>query len=156
MDAMATMARVLVVDDERFFREAISEVLSAHEFPCAVCEDGEQALKLAGSQQFAVAVLDVEGQILVSILETASRAGDVHHQADDRVVRVDLFEQPVGDRGQLGLEGDQEKVNLVGESGLLQVPSLAQEAGQTRDDAAQSQKSLLLNGATDYVAQKIR
>ena len=51
--------RILVVDDERFFREAITEVLSAHDYPCVVCEDGEGALKLIDSENFAVAVLDI-------------------------------------------------------------------------------------------------
>lgn len=58
-DSTAASTRVLVVDDERFFREAISEVLSAHDYPCVVCEDGEGALKLAVGDDFAVAVLDI-------------------------------------------------------------------------------------------------
>ncbi len=51
--------RVLVVDDELFFREAICEVLSPHGFSCRSCEDGESAVKLAASESFAVAVLDI-------------------------------------------------------------------------------------------------
>ncbi|MBW1883976.1 MAG: response regulator [Deltaproteobacteria bacterium] len=52
-------ARVLVVDDERFFREAIAEVLSANDLVCSVTESGEGALKLAAAQRFAVTLLDV-------------------------------------------------------------------------------------------------
>ena len=52
-------ARVLVVDDERFFREAIGDVLSAHGYPFVACEDGERALKLVVADNFAVAVLDI-------------------------------------------------------------------------------------------------
>jgi CheY-like chemotaxis protein len=51
--------RVLVVEDERFFREAITEVLSAHDYSCVVCEDGEGALKRVDSERFAVVVLDI-------------------------------------------------------------------------------------------------
>jgi DNA-binding response OmpR family regulator len=52
-------ARVLVVDDERFFREAIAEVLSANELSCSLTESGEGALKLAAAERFSVALLDV-------------------------------------------------------------------------------------------------
>ena len=36
--------RVLVVDDERFFREAIGDILSEHGLAWESCEDGESAL----------------------------------------------------------------------------------------------------------------
>lgn len=48
-----------MVDDERFFREAIGEVLSAHDHCCVMSESGEDALKLVASQHFAVALLDI-------------------------------------------------------------------------------------------------
>lgn len=53
-------ARVLIVDDERFFREEIRDNLSARGFRCTTCEDGEAALKLAAAQSFAVAVVDIQ------------------------------------------------------------------------------------------------
>lgn len=53
-------ARVLIVDDERFFREEIRDNLSAHGFHCTTCEDGEGALKLAAGRSFAVAVVDIQ------------------------------------------------------------------------------------------------
>lgn len=50
---------VLVVDDERFFREAIVEILVAAGFDCEACEDGEGALKLLAGRTFSVAIVDV-------------------------------------------------------------------------------------------------
>ncbi|MDP6979231.1 MAG: response regulator [Myxococcota bacterium] len=50
---------VLVVDDERFFREAIVDILAAEGFDCEACEDGEGALKLISNRTFAVAIVDV-------------------------------------------------------------------------------------------------
>ena len=51
-------AQVLVVDDERFFREAIRDALTVRDFECVVCEDGEAALNVVAAQSFAVAVID--------------------------------------------------------------------------------------------------
>jgi FixJ family two-component response regulator len=51
--------RVLVVDDERFFREAIAEILTANGFESECCEDGETAIEVAAAQSFGVVVLDI-------------------------------------------------------------------------------------------------
>jgi DNA-binding response OmpR family regulator len=51
--------QVLVVDDERFFREAIREILSAEGLSCVECEDGERALELAREPGLGVVVLDI-------------------------------------------------------------------------------------------------
>jgi DNA-binding NarL/FixJ family response regulator/putative methionine-R-sulfoxide reductase with GAF domain len=51
---------VLVVDDERFFREAISDVLERHGVPFAVAASGEEALDLAADRAIGVVVLDIE------------------------------------------------------------------------------------------------
>jgi FixJ family two-component response regulator/putative methionine-R-sulfoxide reductase with GAF domain len=52
-------ARVLVVDDERFFREAIEEILVGRGFQCELCEDGESALERVLDDEIGVAVLDI-------------------------------------------------------------------------------------------------
>jgi len=51
--------RVLVVDDERFFREAICETLAETGIECDAVESGEQALDAALDPQVGVLVLDV-------------------------------------------------------------------------------------------------
>ena len=55
---MATPRRVLVVDDERAFREAIRDAL-AEVSACALAEDGEEALKLAEDPAVEAVVLDL-------------------------------------------------------------------------------------------------
>jgi len=55
----ARAPRVLVVDDERFFREAIEEVLSAAGIGCATAKDGEEALAAVAESDFGVVILDV-------------------------------------------------------------------------------------------------
>ena len=50
---------VLIVDDERFFREAIREILEAEGLVCVDCADGEQALELAPKGDIGVVVLDI-------------------------------------------------------------------------------------------------
>ncbi len=51
--------RILVVDDERFFREAIEETLRRYDFQCDACEDGETALEWIEKTPYAVVVLDI-------------------------------------------------------------------------------------------------
>jgi len=51
--------RIAVVDDELFFREAITDVLSAAGFACETAEDGAGALALAEDPAVGVMVLDV-------------------------------------------------------------------------------------------------
>ncbi len=50
---------VLIVDDERFFREAIREILEAEGFGCRECSEGSAALELAGDGEIGVVILDV-------------------------------------------------------------------------------------------------
>jgi len=52
-------ASILVVDDERFFREAITDILAAEDFDCVSCEDGEGALKLIATREFGLAIVDI-------------------------------------------------------------------------------------------------
>jgi DNA-binding response OmpR family regulator len=52
--------RVLVVDDERFFREVIGEVLERAGIPFASAESGAGALAAAQDRAIGVAVLDVQ------------------------------------------------------------------------------------------------
>jgi DNA-binding response OmpR family regulator len=54
-----TSPRVLVVDDERFFREAIRETLVEAGIDCEAVESGEQGLAAARDLQVGVVVLDV-------------------------------------------------------------------------------------------------
>jgi DNA-binding response OmpR family regulator len=51
---------VLVVDDERFFREAISDVLERQGIPYALAASGEEALERAADGAIGVVVLDIE------------------------------------------------------------------------------------------------
>jgi DNA-binding response OmpR family regulator/putative methionine-R-sulfoxide reductase with GAF domain len=52
-------AGVLVVDDERFYREAIREALAGAGIPCETADAGEAALAAVAESDFAVVVLDV-------------------------------------------------------------------------------------------------
>jgi DNA-binding response OmpR family regulator len=52
--------RVLVVDDERFFREVIGEVLERAEIPFVAAENGQAALKAAEDPQVGVVILDIQ------------------------------------------------------------------------------------------------
>jgi two-component system NtrC family response regulator len=52
--------RILVVDDERFFREVIGEVLERAGLPYATAETGAAALAAAQDPAIGVAVLDVQ------------------------------------------------------------------------------------------------
>lgn len=51
--------RVLIVEDERFFREAILEALAEAEIECGAVASGEEALRAAQDPQVGVVVLDV-------------------------------------------------------------------------------------------------
>lgn len=53
-------ARVLVVDDERFFREAIGDVLSEAGVEHSFAASGEQALECARDPEIGVVLLDIE------------------------------------------------------------------------------------------------
>ena len=53
--------RVAVIDDERFFREGIVEVLEVAGIPCQAAGDGEQALSLAADPAVGVVLLDLGG-----------------------------------------------------------------------------------------------
>ena len=56
---MTDTARVLIVDDELFFREAISDVLGAEGFQCVLAETGEDALEQITDPSLGVVVLDI-------------------------------------------------------------------------------------------------
>ena len=56
----ARTARILVVDDERFFREAIREVLEAEKLECVLASNGAEALEHADDPTLGVVVLDVQ------------------------------------------------------------------------------------------------
>jgi two-component system response regulator AlgR len=51
--------RVAVVDDELFFREAITEVLDADGIDCVTAENGHRALELADDPEIGVMLLDI-------------------------------------------------------------------------------------------------
>ncbi len=55
-----SQARVLVVDDERFFREAITDVLSGAGVECVLAASGEEALEQAQEPSVGVVVLDLQ------------------------------------------------------------------------------------------------
>ncbi len=54
------MSAVLVVDDERFFRDAIRDALAAAQIECATVASGAEALKAAEDEAVAVVVLDLQ------------------------------------------------------------------------------------------------
>lgn len=59
--AMSKQAtRVLIVDDERFFREMIGEVLGKAEIAYAAAASGEEALAAAKDPQVGVVILDIQ------------------------------------------------------------------------------------------------
>jgi CheY-like chemotaxis protein len=66
------MPRVLVVDDERFFREAICEALSEVGFECESAESGAAALAAARDPHVGVVILDIalEGMDGLELLRT--------------------------------------------------------------------------------------
>ena len=67
--------RVLVVDRERFFREAIREALLDADITCQTADSGESALAAASESDFAVAILDL-GLTDVSGIEVLKRLRD--------------------------------------------------------------------------------
>lgn len=56
---MTAPARILVVDDERFFREGIREALQQAGFDCTTAATGVEALEAASDPAIGVVVLDV-------------------------------------------------------------------------------------------------
>ncbi len=56
---MTVPARILVVDDERFFREGIRDVLEARGLSCITAATGGEALELASTSDVGVVVLDL-------------------------------------------------------------------------------------------------
>jgi DNA-binding NtrC family response regulator len=56
---MNDSARVLIVDDELFFREAISDVLGAEGFQNTTAETGQEALEQITDPSLGVVVLDI-------------------------------------------------------------------------------------------------
>ena len=57
---MKPASRVLVVDDERFFREAIREVLDGIEVKSVLAATGREALDAAGDESIGVVILDIQ------------------------------------------------------------------------------------------------
>ena len=57
---MSPSTQVLVVDDERFFREAIRDVLDGVELKCVLAATGEEALEAAVDRSIGVVILDIQ------------------------------------------------------------------------------------------------
>jgi DNA-binding response OmpR family regulator len=57
---MTSRARVLVVDDERFFREAIRELLEGEGHPVSAAASAAEALEAAADADVGVVVLDIQ------------------------------------------------------------------------------------------------
>jgi DNA-binding NtrC family response regulator len=60
MPASVKTARILVVDDEPLIRETLAEFLGHEGFAVTVCGAGKDALELASTQPFEVALCDVQ------------------------------------------------------------------------------------------------
>lgn len=56
---MTALGRALIVDDERFFREAIRDALTAADIDCDTAANGEEALRLAAAAGVGAVVLDL-------------------------------------------------------------------------------------------------
>ena len=52
--------KVLVVDDEKFFREAIRDVLEGVEIKCVLASNGAEALEAAADESIGVVILDIQ------------------------------------------------------------------------------------------------
>lgn len=57
---MSPSTQVLVVDDEKFFREAIRDVLDGAEVKCVLAATGAEALEAAGDPSIGVVILDIQ------------------------------------------------------------------------------------------------
>ncbi len=57
---MSSSTQVLVVDDEKFFREAIRDVLDGVELTSVLAATGEEALEAAGDPSIGVVILDIQ------------------------------------------------------------------------------------------------
>jgi DNA-binding response OmpR family regulator len=57
---MSPSTQVLVIDDERFFREAIRDVLDVAQLKCILAATGEEALEAAGDPSIGVVILDIQ------------------------------------------------------------------------------------------------
>ena len=68
--------RVLVVDDEPAFAEAVAELLDGSGFDAHYCSDPEEALKRAGAERFEVVLLDL-GMPRMTGFELAERVREL-------------------------------------------------------------------------------
>ncbi len=50
--------KILIVDDEKYLRELLSEVLQSHSHECEMAGDGEEALVKLAQSQFDVVITD--------------------------------------------------------------------------------------------------
>jgi DNA-binding response OmpR family regulator len=57
---MSPSTQVLVVDDEKFFREAIRDVLDGADLKCVLVANGAEALEAVSDEAIGVVILDVE------------------------------------------------------------------------------------------------
>ena len=57
---MRPFTQVLVVDDEKFFREAIRDVLEGAEIKCVLASNGAEALEAAADESIGVVILDIQ------------------------------------------------------------------------------------------------
>ena len=57
---MSSSTQVLVVDDEKFFREAIRDVLDGVDLPSVLAATGEEALEAAADPSIGVVILDIQ------------------------------------------------------------------------------------------------
>jgi DNA-binding response OmpR family regulator len=93
--------RVLVVDDERFFREAIGDVLGAAQIPTVTAATGADALELAADPEIGVAVLDLELPDLHG-LEVFRRLKELRHELRVVILSASTQEEHVLEALRLG------------------------------------------------------
>jgi DNA-binding response OmpR family regulator len=57
---MSSSSKLLVVDDDRYAREALAKVLQRKNYAVDIAVDGRQALELAAENKYSLAILDYQ------------------------------------------------------------------------------------------------
>ena len=108
------MSRILIVDDERDFRESLAEALRQASHSVEECRDGLEALELLGHHRFDVVISDLRmpgGSGLAFLKEAEDRMrgvirivltamGTAEHELESKKAGIDCFlTKPVNIKG---------------------------------------------------------
>lgn len=129
--------RVLVVDDERFYREAVTETLALAGISCVVAEDGVSAIAAAEQGEFGAVVLDIglsepcgdevlrrllELQPTIRVIVLATQSEHEHVLEALRLGACDYLAKPLHDE-ELGLAVNRALAGYAVESRLEELRS---------------------------------